>query len=174
MLPLLDSFTYAEIPARTQLLRAGQVASEIYLLLEGCLRLYYEKDGKDISGYFFTEGMFSGSYDSFITQTPSVHFIETIEPCKLLRIGYADFQSILAQHPNMNLFVRKILEERFIDLHQHFTSHILESPEERYLWLMQHRPALLERVPQHQLATFLGVTPVSLSRIRNRIMRAGK
>jgi hypothetical protein len=71
----------------------------------------------------------------------------------------------------MNEFVRKILEERFITLHQLYTSLILDSPEERYRNLLRDRPELLNRVPQHQIATFLGITKVSLSRIKNRVAK---
>ncbi len=71
----------------------------------------------------------------------------------------------------MNEFVRKVLEERFVALHEVFTSQILDSPEQRYLNLQKENPELLNRIPQHQIATFLGITPTSLSRIRNRITK---
>ena len=71
----------------------------------------------------------------------------------------------------MNEFVSKVLEERFVSLYEFFTAQILDSPEERYLNLQKERPDLLNRIPQHQIATFLGITPVSLSRIRNRVTK---
>jgi hypothetical protein len=71
----------------------------------------------------------------------------------------------------MNEFIRKSIEERFVVVHDLFTSYILNSPEERYLSLLKDRPDLLNRIPQHQIASFLGVTRVSLSRIRNRILK---
>ena len=67
--------------------------------------------------------------------------------------------------------MRRVLEERFVSLHDLFTSQILDSPEQRYLKLQKERPDLINRIPQHQLATFLGMTPVSLSRIKNRILK---
>ena len=71
----------------------------------------------------------------------------------------------------MNEFVSKVLEERFVSLYEFFTAQILDSPEERYLNLQKERPDLLNRIPQHLIATFLGITPVSLSRIRNRLQK---
>ena len=168
---LMNNFEPGVVPKKTTLVQAGKAADEIYYLRSGCIRLYYLKEGVDISAYFFTEKMFAGAYDSFITQTPSRHYLETPEDCDIRSISYPSFQRLLRENPEMNTIVRKILEERFVDLHNLFTSQILDSPEERYRNLMTHRPDLLNRIPQHQLATFLGVTPVSLSRIRKRISK---
>lgn len=164
-------FDSRTIKKKTNLLTAGKVAKEVYFIKSGCVRLFYEKDGEDISAYFFTEKMFAGAYDSFISQKPSRHGIETIEDCEVLAIDYHYFQQILKSNPQLNELVRKILEERFVALHDLFTSQILDSPEERYIKLQKERPDLINRIPQHQIATFLGITPVSLSRIRNRISK---
>lgn len=163
------AFVEKSFPRRTVLTAAGAVAREVYFVGEGCLRLYYEKNGVDRSVFFFTEGQFGGAYDSFITQTPSPHFVETLEPCRVLSISYDSLQRLFAQVPVTNEFVRKVIEHRFVELHQLLTAFILDSPEERYRQLLAHRPDLLQRIPQHHLATYLGITPISLSRIRQRI-----
>jgi CRP-like cAMP-binding protein len=168
---VLKHFETKQIKKKTNLLKSGTTAKEIYFILTGCIRLFYEKDGKDISAYFFTEKMFAGAYDSFISQKPSRHSIEALEDCHVLSISYKTFQKLFIEFPKMNEFVRKVLEERFVSLHELFTSQILDSPEERYLNLQKERPNLLQRIPQHQIATFLGITPVSLSRIRNRVAK---
>jgi CRP-like cAMP-binding protein len=168
---VLQRFKAENFKKKTNLLSAGKTAKEVYFILSGCMRLFYEKDGEDISAFFFTEGMFAGAYDSFISQKPSRHSIEVIEECQVLTISFKDLQDLFIEFPKMNEFVRKVLEERFVELHQLFTSYILDSPEERYLNLLTHRPDLLNRIPQHQIATFLGITPVSLTRIRNRVMK---
>jgi len=168
---VLNRFEEKNFKKKTTLLTAGQVAQEVYFIINGCLRLFYEKEGNDISAYFFTENMFAGAYDSFTTQRKSSHFIETIEDCQLLCINYEDLQSLYQELPKMNEFVRKVLEERFFDLHRLYTSLILDSPQERYENLLNENPSIFQRVPQHHIATFLGVTPVSLSRIRNRVFK---
>jgi CRP-like cAMP-binding protein len=167
----LSRFKEKNIPKKTTILSYGKVAQEVYFVIRGCMRLYYDKDGVDISAFFFTENMFAGAYDSFTTKTKSRHSIETIEDCHCLSITYNSLQSLYIELPKMNELIRKVLEKRFFELHQLFTSHILDSPEERYLNLLKERPDLLQRVPQHQIATFLGVTPVSLSRIRSRVSK---
>lgn len=169
---VLSHFREKKLKKKINLLTAGKVAKEVFFIINGCMRLFYEKDGIDISAYFFTENMFAGAYDSFTTQQKSRHSIETIEDCQLLSIDYKNLQSLYEEFPKMNEFVRKVLEERFDALHQLFTSQILNSPEERYLNLLKERPDLLQRIPQHQIATFLGITPVSLSRIRKRVSKS--
>jgi len=168
---LLSRFEERIVKKKTAILKSGKIAKEVYLVIEGCLRLYYEKDGEDLSAYFFTEGMFAGAYDSFTSQQPSRHSIEAIEDSTVLVISYVDWMTLFEEFPWMNEFVRKVIERRFIALHQLFTSYILDSPEERYMHLLKNYPDLINRVPQHQLATFLGITPVSLSRIRNRVSK---
>lgn len=168
---VLNRFEEKDIKKKTVVLSSGKVAQEIYYIINGCMRLFYEKDGKDISAYFFTENMFAGAYDSFTTQQPSRHSIETVDDCYVLSVSYKNFQALFDECPKWNEALRKILEERFLSLHHLFTSQILDSPEERYLNLLKYRPDLLNRIPQHQIATFLGVTPVSLSRIRNRVTK---
>lgn len=168
---VLKHFETKSIKKKTNILEAGTTAKEVYFILNGCIRLFYMKDGEDISAYFFTEKMFAGAYDSFISQKPSRHSIETLENCEVLAISYKALQELFIEFPKMNEFVRKVLEERFVSLHELFTSQILDSPEERYLNLQKERPDLLQRIPQHQIATFLGITPVSLSRIRNRVTK---
>jgi len=169
----LQQFSARNCSKKSQLLRAGQVANEVYFVLTGCLRLYYVKEGVDISGYFFTENMFAGAYDSFISRKPSTHSIEVLEDATLLAISYDQLQKLYVEYPRMNEFVRKIIEQRFIAIHELLTSQILDSPEERYSNLLKNHPSLLMRIPQHHLATFLGVTPVSLSRIRSRVSKRG-
>ncbi len=181
LIPLTDSdwafvqaaFVEKQFPKKTVLVSAGAIVREVYFVVGGCLRLYYEKDGTDISAYFFTEGQFAGAYDSFITHTPSPHFVETLESSHVLSLSFEALQRLYEQVPATNEFVRKVIEHRFVDLHQLFTAFILDSPEERYQQLLTHRPDLLQRVPQHHLATYLGITPISLSRIRKRIMSRG-
>lgn len=165
------NFDSRTLKKKTTLLNAGKIAKEVHFIKSGCIRLYYEKDGEDISAYFFTEHMFAGAYDSFISQKLSRHSIEAIEDCEVLAIDYLGFQRVLKDSPEWNEHVRKILEERFVALHDLFTSQILDSPEERYVKLQKARPDLINRIPQHQIATYLGVTAVSLSRIRNRIVK---
>jgi CRP-like cAMP-binding protein len=168
---VLKHFETKNLKKKTNLLQAGKIANEVYFIVSGCIRLFCEKDGVELSTYFFTEQMFAGSYSSFISRKPSQHSIETLEDCQVLALSYQALEVLYIVFPKMNEFIRKSIEERFVVVHDLFTSYLLSSPEERYLSLQKERPDLLNRIPQHQIASFLGITPVSLSRIRNRVAK---
>lgn len=164
-------FEFKKFKKKSILLKAGKVSNEVFHLIIGCIRLYCEKDGEELSTYFFTENMFAGSYDSFLSRKPSKVAIETLEDCEVLVLTHKSQEKLYKVFPKMNEFIRKAIEQRFILLHDLFISYLLNSPEERYLMLLKDRPELLQRIPQHQIASFLGVTRVSLSRIRNRVSK---
>lgn len=168
---IMPYFELKKFKKKTVLLDIGRVSSEVFYLIKGCIRLYCEKDGEELSTYFFTENMFAGSYDSFLSRRPSKVAIETLEECEVLVLTYKAQEKLYEIFPKMNEFVRKAIEQRFILLHDLFIAYLLNSPEERYLMLQKDRPDLLQRIPQHQIASFLGITRVSLSRIRNRVAK---
>ena len=165
---IIEKFETKHFRKKEILLKAGDIARELYFVVDGCLRIFYQKNGNDVSVFFFTENMFAGAYDSFISCQPGRLSIEALEDSELLAITYSGMQELYNEFPRANELIRKILEERFINLHNLFTSQIMDSPEERYLNMLKNNPGLLNRIPQHYIATFLGVTSVSLSRIRNR------
>lgn len=168
---IMPYFEAKKFRKKATILDIGKVSNEVFYLVKGCIRLYCLKGGEELSTYFFTENMFAGSYDSFLSQKPSKVAIETLEESEVLVLTYKNLEKLYAIFPRMNELIRKAIEYRFILLHDLFISYLLNSPEERYLTLLNERPELLQRVPQHQIASYLGVTPVSLSRIRNRISK---
>jgi CRP-like cAMP-binding protein len=168
---IMPYFENKEFKKKTILLNVGTVSNEVFYIMKGCIRLYCEKEGEELSTYFFTENMFAGSYDSFLSRKPSKVAIETLEECEVLVLNHKSQERLYEIFPKMNEFIRKAIELRFVLLHDLFISYLLNSPEERYLTLLNDRPELLQRIPQHQIASFLGITPVSLSRIRNRIAK---
>jgi CRP-like cAMP-binding protein len=168
---IMPYFEMRKFKKKAILLDIGKVSNEVFYIIKGCIRLYCEKDGEELSTYFFTENMFAGSYDSFLSKRPSKVAIETLEECEVLVLSHEAQEKLYDIFPKMNEFIRKAIEQRFVLLHDLFISYLLNSPEERYLMLQKDRPELLQRIPQHQIASFLGVTRVSLSRIRNRIAK---
>jgi len=165
---IMPYFEARKFKKKSILLDIGKVSNEVFYIIKGCIRLYCEKDGEELSTYFFTENMFAGSYDSFLSRKTSKVAIETLEECEVLVLTHEAQEKLYDIFPKMNEFIRKAIEQRFVLLHDLFISYLLNSPEERYLMLQKERPDLLQRIPQHQIASFLGVTRVSLSRIRNR------
>jgi len=160
---------YMELPAKTQLVPLDKVARYSYFIIEGSMRFYYISDeGKEITGFIFTEGLFASSLESFIQQMPSQQVLETIENCKVLRLSFDDLQQCYDEIPKVNVLVRKILEQRLAYAQNVIAALIGLKPADRYQQLSRLRPDLIQRIPQHILASYMGITPVSLSRIRGR------
>lgn len=167
---LMDFFSFRQVPKRFKLAEEGKVAKEIYFINKGLLRLFYSKEGEEITGYIFREGLFASSYDSFLREVSSIQTLECLEDSELLVISKTDLDTLYQRMPAMNILTRKVAEQRFINAQLILSSFILDSPEERYRKFAKDNSDLLNRVPQHYIASFLGITPVSLSRIRKRLM----
>lgn len=166
------SFLIKEVPARYSLTKAGEVERQLYFVNKGIVRLFSAHlNGKEITTYFFTENNFASCYESFLTSTPNYQNLETLEACTLLFIDKERLDRLYQKIPKMNIVARVLTEQRFANAQHIFSSHLLLNPEERYREFEQIHADLLGRVPQHIIASFLGVTPVSLSRIRQRIYK---
>jgi len=167
---LSDALIVRQIPKKFDLVEIGKISREIYFINKGCLQLFYNKDGEDATIFLATENMFLGTFTSFLTQRPSMEGLRSLEECELLVLPKSALDNLYETMPKMNLIGRKLMEQRFLSAQSIVASFVLNKPEERYLHMLGSRPELFQRVPQHILATFLGITPVSLSRIRKRII----
>lgn len=159
--------TYS-IPPKTILLDEGRIADTFYFIHKGCLRLFFYNDGKDITFQFFFELDFVASFDSLYKKQPSLFTLESIEPSEVLAIKRDAFYRLVRQRSSVRDAFEEKLIERFHNYQQLFLSRIKNTPQQRYEELLRERPDIMRRIPQHYIASYLGITPVSLSRIRNR------
>lgn len=157
------------IAAKTILLREGETASKIFFVKEGCLRMWMNHDGKEITFQFFLENEMVASIESFRSKTPSILNIQAIEPTTLLVLSRKHFEIILNESPQAKDFLLETALKRFSDYTKLYLSFLKNNPAERYKDLITNQPKIIQRVPQHYIASYLGITPVSLSRIRNKI-----
>lgn len=147
----------------------GRVATDVGFVLEGMFRQYYTKDGEERTSYFFFEDQLIGGYFSSLTGQPSLVNIEALSASCCLTFPYAVLVDLFGQRMAWQEFGRRFAEYLAVGLEERMVSLLLLSPAERYqALLVSGDPRILARVPQHYIANFLGVTPVSLSRIRNR------
>lgn len=164
----MPMFKRQDVAAKTVLLHEGEVSKRSFFVLKGCLRVSFNNQGKDITTQFFFEKQGVASIESFRTGKPSLFSIEAIEPSRLYVLAKKDFETIMAQSQVIKEEIESHIFNRLL-LYQHlFISRIKDSPEERYKDLLRNHPEILQRVPLHYIASYLGITPVSLSRIRNR------
>ncbi|BFG70288.1 Crp/Fnr family transcriptional regulator [Sediminibacterium sp. KACHI17] len=152
----------------TILLKEGQKSKESYFVLKGCIRTYYEIDAEEKTTAFYTE-MEALTPPCVISQTPSEYYVSCTEDCILL-ISNSDMEAeVNAKFPKFESLCKKLSEELLAKERMDFDEFKTSSPEQRYLNLLDKRPDLIQRVPQHQLASYLGIQPQSLSRLRARI-----
>ncbi|WP_345235629.1 Crp/Fnr family transcriptional regulator [Hymenobacter saemangeumensis] len=150
------------------LLKEGQLSDDSYFVLKGCIRKYYIIDGEEKTTAFFTE-MDALTPHCVISNAPSEYFIGCVEDCILI-VSNSDMQEETnSKFPKFEIMCRMLSEELLAKQQNAFDEFKTSSPEQRYLNLIQTRPDLIQRVPQHQLASYLGIKPQSLSRLRARI-----
>jgi len=156
------------VPAKTILLQEGQVARTMFFIEKGCLRTWVNNDGKEITTQFFFEGDKVSSIESFRSAQPSLYSIESLEPCILQTISQKDFHDALEDLPELKKEMQEHLFRRLLKSQKTFYSFLKNSPQQRYQELLEEYPHIIQRIPQHYIASYLGITSVSLSRIRNR------
>ncbi len=152
-------------------LREGKICRSIAFIEQGLFRIYYLQDGREITHCFCKEHHLSAAYSSFITQSPSSTSIQALEDSQLLLLPYALLQDLYAQNPFWQQVGRMAAEQEYLvaESHQRFLSDL--SAQERYQQILTNDPTLLQRVPLNYLASYLQITPETLSRIRNKISR---
>lgn len=151
------------------LLSEGEISKAFYFIIKGSVRLFYNVGIEEKTAYFYFENMFVSSYESFTKQTASKHNLQTIEPCILAVISLEKAHEMLERFPKFAFLATVMMEEELIVCQDIIATFVTLNAESRYLKLLEGKSNLLQRIPQYQLATFLGVTPETLSRIRKRI-----
>lgn len=157
----------------TILLKEGQKSKNSYFVLKGCIRTYYVIDSEEKTTAFYTE-MEALTPPCVVTKTPSDYYVSCVEDT-LLTITSADMEAeINSKFPKFDTMCRLLSEELLAKQRIDFDEFKTSSPEQRYLNLLEKRPDLIQRVPQYQLASYLGIKPESLSRVRARITEKNK
>ncbi len=166
---LLPHLTQRTLKKNSLFAKEGKVCKEIGFVIEGNMRHYYTKDGEEKTTYFYFENSFVTDYISCITCKPGSISIEAMTQTQLIVFSYATLQDLYQQSHAWEKFGRLIAEYLAIGLEERMVGLLMLSPEELYHQLLSsNKQKIIERVPQHHIANYLGITPVSLSRIRNR------
>jgi len=158
-------------PKGALILREGQISTNCYTILEGCIRQYYLKDGEERTTFFYTEGETIYAQRGSEQKAPAKHYLACVEDTTLTMMTQENENELFRRFPRFERLSRVALEEELGRYQEMLAAFMISSPEERYLNLLKNRPELLDRVPHYQLASYLGVKPESLSRIRKRIMQ---
>lgn len=153
------------------LLRQGEVATKCFFVLKGCVRQYsIDETGKEVTSNFYTEEQAVSIFNRHHQKIKSSAYTLVCLEDSILVVGDLNAeQDMLNKHTQLETMIRKMVEENLGEVQDELSLFIASNPEERYKALLQKRPHLVNRVPQHQLASYLGITPESLSRIKKRV-----
>lgn len=158
-----------EFPKKHLLLRSGQIENHLSFVESGIIRYYIPKEENDLTFDFAFDGDFTSAYSSFLTRTAAKFSIETLTATTLWRLKYDDLQNIYKETEIGNTIGRHASESLFLKKSKRELSLLNDSAEQRYLNLFTEQPKLLKQIPLKYIASYIGITPQALSRIRKRI-----
>lgn len=158
-----------EFPSKAVLLETGQTENYLSFIEKGIIRFYIPKEDKDLTFSFSFDNGFVSAYDSFLSRIPSIYRVEAITDTVLWRLTYQDLQTIYSETEAGDKIGRYASEDLFQKKAKRELSFLNDSPEERYLKLFTEQPHLIQLIPLKYIASYIGITPQALSRIRKRI-----
>jgi len=167
---ILKDILVQEFKKGTVLLRQGDVPTKCYFILKGCVRQYsIDEMGREITSNFYTEEQSISIFNHHKKDKSSAYSFTCTEDCILVVGDLTTNIEMFTKYTQLESMTQKMVEEKLSEVQDEFAEFIASTPEERYKTLLQKRPHLVDRVPQHQLASYLGITPESFSRIKKRI-----
>jgi CRP/FNR family transcriptional regulator, anaerobic regulatory protein len=165
-----DALTRRFLKKGEYLLREGQVCEHVSFVTKGYLRVYSMINDEEISNYFFFENNYATDYASFLTRKPSHTSIIAMEEVEVLQLNYNNMQMLYEKVPSWQKYGRLMAENVFLIAEGRAKTLQHNSPESLYIKIMQEMPQVIERVPLQYIASYMGIQPESLSRIRKRLM----
>ena len=163
------SFPIRQYNKNDFLLSEGQIAKDAYLLIEGCVRKYALNDGEELTTEFYIEGDSVADHYSLANQIPSNHFYVCVENSTVAVVNADKETALYKKIPRFEAICRVEFEKMMAATMEEKASFAQKDPEAKYLHLLHEKPTLLNRVPEYQIASYLGIKPETLSRIRKRI-----
>lgn len=164
-----SKLTRQEFPKKTLLLKVGQTENYLSFIEKGIIRFYIPRDENDLTFGFVLDNEFVSAYDSFLTRVPSIYNVETLTETILWRLTYDDLQAIYNETKIGNTIGRYASEGLFLKKSKRELALLNDTAEQRYLKLFTERPNLIRQIPLKYIASYIGITPQALSRIRKRI-----
>ena len=151
-------------------LQDSERSTEVGLILKGAFRSFYiDQAGNDVTKYFYMQGEILLSYYAYLSQTESKYSIQALEDSEILVTHISEFEKVMEENYQLLLFYKKMVDAMLIKKEKHASSFTLLSSTQRYQQFLTDYPDIEKRIKQYQLASYLGMTPVTLSRIRKKL-----
>lgn len=166
---LVQQSNLKKVAAGTPLFEADGPFLRLWFLESGIIRAYRIVNAKDVTFFFFTAGEFAVDYESFLTEAPSSLYFEALTPCVYLAFSKSTIISLYDTYPRFERLGRLMAERAYLSATHRFKQLQVEPLQNRYLQLLRRNPELFQQIPQYHIASYLGVSPQSLSRVRARL-----
>ncbi|MCX8079807.1 MAG: Crp/Fnr family transcriptional regulator [Bacteroidia bacterium] len=164
----ISFFRRTELKSKTLLVREGQICDEMYYIARGCVVSYQWVGNKQVTLWFGHEGDFITCFKSWINNVPSHEYIEPVEDCEIYLISRKDFFQLVNENPGIHHFYRVLLEEGYLYWENRASLLLFKSAEEKLAALLKRAPKAMSRYPLNQIASYLGITQETLSRLRSK------
>jgi len=167
---VLACFTPHRYKRNELILRAGEVCRTCNFIVKGCVQVFvYDKEGNEMTRDFVVEEGWVMEIDSFSQQIPALENLRAIEPTSLLAISYSDFQMLVSRVPQFEMMYRQIIERSYTNSVFRLNTFIAMDALERWQWMQEHQPKLLQRLSGKASASYLGISPETLTRLKTKL-----
>lgn len=164
-------FVNVELKRNDYLVREGSMTNSCYFLTEGVVRVFYNKDGNEYNKTFFTPGMFPTPITALLSDTPSALSFQALVPAKLISFSYKKFIGLFDNNRCLETLMLRIMEQEWIKKERHDIQMVTNDATTNYLIFRNEYPNLENQIPQYHIASYLGITPIQLSRIRAKLTK---
>lgn len=167
---LAGKFHYRKFKSQQHWIQAGDYCQQLGFIIDGLLRVYYvDQAGNEVNQHFYQANEVISPISAIISDEPCQYYIQALEPTRMMLADYPDLYSVGSDNPEWLRLEIKLLQKVFVKNARHEARLLLGNAEQRYKWFCKEYPELLEKLPQYHIASFLGITPVSLSRLRKKL-----
>jgi CRP-like cAMP-binding protein len=154
------------------LVSEGSRVKYAYILLDGVIRVFYNKEGNEYNKTFFIPGMFPTPLTALLSGTPSALSFQALLPCELIRFSFHHFRNLFVEHRSLETFMLRVLEQEWITKERHDIQMVTNDATENYMVFRKEYPNLENQIPLYHIASYLGITPIQLSRIRAQTVQS--
>ncbi|MDW3208377.1 MAG: Crp/Fnr family transcriptional regulator [Reichenbachiella sp.] len=158
-----------ELKRNDYLIREGARVHDCFLLIDGVVRVFYNKEGNEYNKTFFVPGMFPTPLTALLSESPAAISFQALLPCRLFKFSYSGFRNLFDRHRCLEKLLLRILEEIWIKKERHDINMVTNDATTNYLIFRETYPDLENQIPQYHIASYLGITPIQLSRIRAQL-----
>lgn len=163
-----DISSATEVSKGELLLEEGKICNKLYFIEKGAIRTFFYQKGKDVTYWIYPENFIFTSWSSYLTRRPSNEYIETIDNSKIISLTYDQWQELYLKHPELERFGRLILEEQMAQIDDFYKGYYFMSAKEKYDLLISVYPSIIQIANLGHIASMLGISQETLSRIRGK------